>query len=445
MLDACGDQLVRDLMLRFDGDADKIIAKAGFNRMPCSKVKTRERAEKLLNTARSFTEPLEPALFEPVGAKAFNSHDELGYQLLPSYDIMRTTAEIGSLEIPYVCEAWALAAADMELTACCNRTPINGDIFAYRDKSKIAIKGCNIHHDVCGTTKDHQFKIWINLTTPFVQLTSEGKEPDLLPFLNAIISTVTTAVRKARKPKPKHDDNSLLPKRRRGRQPQGAEQVYIERVKKFCRLVLQIKSTLDFRVGSRGYCYLLEEHSLRKGDFDEAEKLITACRKSGDLPLDICADDESRETIGVETIDTLDVSEKVDSLIDRLVKHAHEGYLPISLWDDLDVYVEVVTEKLDLRNLFEPVCNELHVPITNFKGWSDLNARGAIMRRFAYWHARGKKCILLICGDHDPGGLHITEKMRKNLNDLARAMRKNYGIDWQAVDANLVTSSTGTG
>ena len=117
--------------------------------------------------------------------------------------------------------------------------------------------------------------------------------------------------------------------------------------------------------------------------------------------------------------------------------------MPISLWDDLDVYVEVVTEKLDLRNLFAPVCHELHVPITNFKGWSDLNARAAMMRRFAYWHARGKRCVLLLCGDHDPGGLLITETMRKNLNDLAGALQKNYGIDWSAVDANLVITRFG--
>jgi hypothetical protein len=36
-------------------------------------------------------------------------------------------------------------------------------------------------------------------------------------------------------------------------------------------------------------------------------------------------------------------------------------------WDDLKVYVEVAVEKLDLRNLFEPVCEEFHVPLTNFK------------------------------------------------------------------------------
>ena len=214
-------------------------------------------------------------------------------------------------------------------------------------------------------------------------------------------------------------------------------------MERFCELILQIRSRLDFAVGSRGYCYLLERHGLGKGDFDEAEKLITVCRKSGDLPLDICAEDASRSAIGVEEIDTLDASAKADALVNDLIEHGHEAYMPISLWDDLDVYVEVVTEKLDLRNLFAPVCHELHVPITNFKGWSDLNARAAMMRRFAYWHARGKRCVLLLCGDHDPGGLLITETMRKNLNDLAGALQKNYGIDWSAVDANLVITRFG--
>jgi hypothetical protein len=186
---------------------------------------------------------------------------------------------------------------------------------------------------------------------------------------------------------------------------------------------------------------------LHKGDFDTGEKLITACRKSGDLPLDICAEDASRDAIGVETIDNLDVPGKVDSLIDHLLNDAPEGYLPISLWDDLDVYVEVATEKLDLRNLFEPVCRELHVPITNFKGWSDLNARAAMMRRFKMHEAQGRKCVLLVCGDHDPGGLLITQTLRKNLEDLSGAVGWSptnlvlirFGLNADFIDANDLT------
>jgi hypothetical protein len=213
-----------------------------------------------------------------------------------------------------------------------------------------------------------------------------------------------------------------LPKRLRGRQSAAAELKYREQVAAFCRLILQIKSSMDFDVGSRGWCYILERHGLRKGDFNDAQKLITACRKSGELPLDICAEDASRATVGLEQLDHAHIDDEVESWIDHLRNHAHETYTPISFWNDLDVYVEVAVEKLDLRNLFGPVCDEFHVPITNFKGWSDLNSRAAVMRRFAKHEAAGRQCVLLLCGDHDPGGLHITEKMRKNLEDLSGAV-----------------------
>jgi hypothetical protein len=102
--------------------------------------------------------------------------------------------------------------------------------------------------------------------------------------------------------------------------------------------------------------------------------------------------------------------------------YAHETYTPVGFWDEFDVYVEVAVEKLDLRNLFAPVCAEFFVPITNFKGWSDLNSRAAMMRRFADHEHAGRRCVLLLCGDHDPGGLLITDAMRKNLEDLAAAV-----------------------
>src|SRR5262245_23640443 len=181
---------------------------------------------------------------------------------------------------------------------------------------------------------------------------------------------------------------------------------------------------MDFSVGAPGWCYILENrNALRKGDFDVAEKLITDCRKSGLLPLDICAEDDARETIGLqENITNSTVEQEAANWIDYLRNHAHEGYTPISFWDDLDTYVEMGVEKLDLRNLFEPACEGFYVPLTNFKGWSDLNARAAMMRRFAHHEAQGRRCVLLLCGDHDPGGLHITEKMRKNLEDLSGAV-----------------------
>jgi hypothetical protein len=251
--------------------------------------------------------------------------------------------------------------------------------------------------------------------------------------------------------------DGLLPKRQRGRQSPEAEAKYREQLAAFCALIRQIKSTMDFAVGSRGWCYIIERHGLRKGDFDVAERLITACRKSGDLPLGICAEDSSRETVGLERLDSNDIPNEVESWIDYLRNSAHQNYTPISFWDDLDVYIEIAVEKLDLRNLFEPVCQEFHVPITNFKGWSDLNSRAAMMRRFKN-EGQGRTCVLLLCGDHDPGGLHITEMMRKNLEDLAGAVGwrpdnlviTRFGLNADFIDRhgltwidNLETSSGG--
>jgi hypothetical protein len=218
-------------------------------------------------------------------------------------------------------------------------------------------------------------------------------------------------------------DLALLPRRRRGRQTPVAEAECRAQRNVFCRLILEIRSTMDFQVGSRGWCYILEQHGLTKGDFDAAQALITDCRKTGDLPLDVCAEDESRATVGLQgEPDDPDVEAEAQSWIDYVREHAANNYTPFGFWDDLDVYVETGVEKLDLRKLFEPVCSEFYVPITNFKGWSDLNSRAAMMRRFAEHEAAGRQCILLLCGDHDPGGLNITETMRKNLEDLGTAV-----------------------
>jgi hypothetical protein len=214
----------------------------------------------------------------------------------------------------------------------------------------------------------------------------------------------------------------LLPKRSRGRQSDVAIHQYGERVAEFCNLILKIKSTMDFDVGSRGWCYILEHHGLRKGEFGAAEKLITDCRKSGALPLEICAEDESRKVVGLQRLDDADIEREAASWIDYISNDVHKSYTPVGFWDNLDCYVEVAVEKLDLRNLFEAPCAEFHVPIQNFKGWSDLNARAALMKRFAEHEAAGRQCVLLLCGDHDPGGLHITNTMRKNLADLSGAV-----------------------
>src|SRR5262249_41065347 len=93
----------------------------------------------------------------------------------------------------------------------------------------------------------------------------------------------------------------LLPRRRPGRQSAGAEAAFQARLGAFCDLILQIRSTMDFGVGSRGWGYILENRGLiSKGEFETCARIINDCRKNGMLPLDVCAEDDSRETIGLQ-------------------------------------------------------------------------------------------------------------------------------------------------
>src|SRR5262249_49367700 len=142
---------------------------------------------------------------------------------------------------------------------------------------------------------------------------------------------------------------------------------------------------------------------------------------SGDLPLNICAEDEARAADLLEEIDDETPEEFAHTWFDHL-ERAHLQYTPKSFWADCDVYVELLVEKIDLKGLFSPVCKNFHVPLINGRGWSDLNSRAAMMDRFAEQEAEGKECILLYCGDHDPAGLRISDFLRSNFEDLSKAV-----------------------
>jgi hypothetical protein len=70
-----------------------------------------------------------------------------------------------------------------------------------------------------------------------------------------------------------------------------------------------------------------------------------------------------------------------------------------------------------------------------------------MMRRFQQWEAKGKQCVLLYCGDHDPGGLHISDFLRSNLEGLDQAtgwsprnlIIDRLGLDYDFIEVNGLT------
>src|SRR5262245_17286146 len=97
---------------------------------------------------------------------------------------------------------------------------------------------------------------------------------------------------------------SLLPRRPPHRPSAAINGAYQKKVAAFCAKILEVRSRVDFNPGSRGWAYVLEgDRLIDKDEIDAAQDLINVCRKNGDLPLDICSEDDKRAAENVEDLD----------------------------------------------------------------------------------------------------------------------------------------------
>lgn len=249
-----------------------------------------------------------------------------------------------------------------------------------------------------------------------------------------------------------------LPEVRMGRPTAKSQALYDVQLQAFCEHLLKLRLTLDFIPSARGWCYYLEGlGAITKGQFDAAQRLINTCRKSGMLPINICAIDESRAADGVHThsADGTDYEgwaqyqfESIKYEIENIVRTATEDpagdYFPYDWMDFQPYYVELMVEKIDLIGIFKPIAKQYSIPISNRRGWGDINSNAALMKRFQQWEKMGKQCVLLYCGDHDPGGLHISDLIRSNLSELTGAVGwspDNLIIDRFGLNADFILAN----
>ena len=204
LLSASGDRPVRDLVANLDGctgaRAGEIVAAAGLARMLCSDI-TNAQTAKLLDVARDYAKPVNARRLGAVGPEMFSDHAYARANGIVSF------GTANQAEIPFVVEAWARPSRDddMHLAVCVNRTPVAGNIYAQRDKRDVDFFGCGLANTVAEVPKEKYFSIWLNITTPFMPITSDGKEPNLKPFLSEICEAVTKVVKKAHRPTSRSD------------------------------------------------------------------------------------------------------------------------------------------------------------------------------------------------------------------------------------------------
>ena len=199
LLQGAGDRLLREFVERLDGCSG---GKAGritraLKGATCRSV-SRDQALELLIVARHEARPVRPERLGQIGRTVDSA---------TSYSCQRGTAPIGGrdpkAEIPFVVEAWAKAeprvdgSDEIKLLMSVNRTPAVAPIEAWRNKGDLVLSGCGLNHR-CHKISPGRYTININLTAPWCPVTTDGKEPDLSPFVHEIAAAVEQVAKRAR-------------------------------------------------------------------------------------------------------------------------------------------------------------------------------------------------------------------------------------------------------
>lgn len=185
----------------------------------------------------------------------------------------------------------------------------------------------------------------------------------------------------------------------------------------FAEKLKDLSLQIGFRLSARGWAYQLEGFGLiTKAQFDQVEKVINKCRREGYLPIDFTAEEEGRKFSGIETPEELSPIQFMEQYLEATLR-CEDWYTP-DWWDGENYYIQMLVEKIDIKTLFEPVCQQYHIPIATSKGWSSMLQRGEYARRYKEAELMELKCVLLYCGDHDPDGKRISGFLRGNLEDL---------------------------
>jgi hypothetical protein len=445
LLDAAGSRTVHDVLQDFDGCHEPAGPRAAQLLSRRAATLTYEEAEDLLESARSACDSVSSDQLVPLGAWLPGKHAK-------ALGVLDLDAGRGRLsaKLPYTVEAWCEPSTDGKdhVVMLVNRTPVTGDVEIQRtgEKTEVAIFGCNLADRF--TVGKKPIGLTINVQIPYMPITSNGKEPDLGLVISDLYEVIEKAARKCQRANPTNQIqlNGLLPSRPKGRPNSDQEARYAADLGRFADLLKKIESRIDFKVSSRGWCYILEnEHKLEKGAFEKAQRLINDCRKNGLLPIDFTVEDEARTADLLERCDDPDPTRHAAVLADLLGKW--QDYSPVSFWDNQPVFIQMVVEKIDLKYLFLPICQQYRVPLINSRGWSDLNLRAALMRRFQEHERKGRQPVLLTCGDHDPGGLEIADSLPRLLEELERAVGwsprnlivERFGLNADFIEQNNLT------
>ena len=207
LLQAAGGRSVRELVAELDGCTG---AKAGriaeaFKSRVCDSL-SRTEATGCWTAAQRQARPVSPSRLGQVGEvegrPPFHARGEGTFRC----------GGIGGpcATIPFVVEAWASAGRHTYGNTCSvlvNRTPITGTVSLSRWQRDLTLNGCGLSSTLQATPGRSGIDLRLNIITPYMPITSDGKAPNLSCCSQVIREVAGKAVRRALRaepPEPKH-------------------------------------------------------------------------------------------------------------------------------------------------------------------------------------------------------------------------------------------------
>lgn len=271
LLQAAGERSVRDLINSFDGCSGKRAGEiaATFKMRPVNQLNRAEAAD-LLCASRQNAKPVNPDRLGSVGL--LKGLPENYIRLTGVYTMRSARGNIHA-ELPYVVEAWADFKAESSFESSLrfyvNRTPITGTIESRLEKGEIALIGCGLKH-LCGKVGKKLPTLWLNITIPYMPITSDGKAPNLYPFSTDIKTAIEKVVSKAKrrenavKEKTQCDKELILQNLQEGCKRAGGGMRFSQRQLYYTIRELIEKPDLTYE----NFCKVLTEYEKEFGDIE---------------------------------------------------------------------------------------------------------------------------------------------------------------------------------
>jgi hypothetical protein len=196
LLQSAGERTVREVIEQFERcSGPKAGTISADFKMRLAPELDREEADRLLAAARHQARIVKPARLGCLGpvVKGWPA----SYAKIDGTYVRQAARGHQHAEIPFVLEAYAETSDEAVFLVTVNRTPITANVEVFHQKDTLWVTGCGLDEDF--TVGRRAMGVCLNIETPHMPITSDGKAPDLHPFRTEMHSVLSRAVRRAKK------------------------------------------------------------------------------------------------------------------------------------------------------------------------------------------------------------------------------------------------------